>query len=108
MRPDQHPLSAIRRAGLRAIVRPLVLVVLFRLVFCRLFRVPGGKDMVALRKMSVVPCRFVVTRLMVLRCFLVMTSGMLVMLGRFFVMLRTFMFGHFRSSSSRLRGQEYN
>ena len=66
-----------------------VLVVLFRLVLGRFFRVLGGKQMVAVCKMGVMPCRFVGTSLMVLRGLPMMTGGVLVVLGRFLVMLRT-------------------
>jgi hypothetical protein len=43
-----------------------VLVVMFRLMLCRFFRVLGGKDLVAVRKMGVMPGFFMGTRLMVL------------------------------------------
>ena len=44
---------------------------------------------------------FVGTRLMVLRCLPMMTGSVLVVFGRLSVMLRTLVFGHFRSSSFR-------
>jgi len=85
--------------------RRSVLIVLFRLVLCRFFRVLGGYQMVAVCKMSVMPCRLVGTRLMVLRCLLMMAGSVLVMFGRLLMMLCTLVFGHFRRSSFRdLRG----
>jgi hypothetical protein len=82
-----------------AIARRLVLVVLFRLVLRRFFRVLGGNKMVPVCKMGVMPCRLVSTRLMVLCGLLVMTRSVLVVFCRFLVMLRTLVFCHFRRSS---------
>ena len=70
-------------------------VVLLRLMPCRSFRVLGGDEMVAVRKMGVVPRFFVGTGLMVFRCLPMMTGSVVVMFGRLLVMLRTLVFGHF-------------
>jgi hypothetical protein len=78
--------------------RRLVLVVLLRLVPCRSFRVLGGNEMMAVRKMGVMFCFFVGTSLMVFGCLPMMTGSVFVMFGRLLVMLRTFMFGHFSSA----------
>jgi hypothetical protein len=78
--------------------RRSVLVVFFRLVLCRAFRVLGGNEMVAMRKMGMMPCFFVGPRLMVFGCFPMMTGSVFVMFGRQLMMFRTLVFGHFSSA----------
>src|SRR5262249_49716661 len=73
----------------------LMLVVLFRLMLCRLLSVLRGKRMVSLRKASVTACRFIGSRLMMLSCLPMMSRGVLVVFGRLLVMHRTLVFGHF-------------
>jgi len=85
-----------------------VLVVFLRVVLCRFFRVLSGWQMVSVRKMSVMPCLFVRTSLVVFRCLLMMTGSVVVMFGRLLVMLRTLVFGHFRRSSFRDYERRYN
>jgi len=82
-----------------AVARRSVLVVLFRVMLCRFFSMLRGKEMVAMRKMGVMPCFFVGTGLMVFRCLLMMTGSVLEMFGRLLVMLRTLVFGHFVAPS---------
>jgi hypothetical protein len=71
-----------------------VLVVLSCEVLCRFFRVLGGKEMVAVRKMGLMRCFFDGASLVMFRCLQMMTGSVLVMFGRLLVMLRTLVFGH--------------
>jgi hypothetical protein len=52
------------------------------------------EQMVAVRNMGMMPCRFVVAGFMMLGRLLVMLGRMPVVFSRFFVMLRTFMLSH--------------
>ncbi|HEV3112460.1 MAG TPA: hypothetical protein VGY99_18395 [Candidatus Binataceae bacterium] len=55
------------------------------------------KQVVAVRNMGVMSCRFVVASLMVLGCLLVMPGRMPMVFSRFFVMLCTFVFRYIPS-----------
>ena len=86
----------VKKAGTIA-TRPssmvLLLAVMLGMAFCRFLCVMGGMHMVSMRSVGMVRGFLVSTGFVVLCRFLVMTSGVLVMLGGFFVMFCC-LFGH--------------
>jgi hypothetical protein len=68
-------------------VRPAVLV---GMMFPRLFPVMGGVQGVAVGYVRVVRRRFMGPRLVMLRCFAMVSGGVLVMLRRFFMVFSAF------------------
>lgn len=63
-------------------------------MLCRCCSVFGGEQMVSVRQMSMMPCRFVGTSLMMLRRLPMMSGGVFVVFGGFLVMLRAFVLCH--------------
>jgi hypothetical protein len=70
-------------------------------MFCRLFRMMSRLNLVSMRGVSVMPCRFVIAGLMMLGGFRVMPGRMSVVFGRLLVMLRALVLCH---SCRLLRG----
>jgi hypothetical protein len=83
-----------------------VLVVLFRMIPGSVFGVFGGQQMMPVREMSMMAGGFVGASLMMLGRLPMMPGRVLVMFGRFCMMLRTRVFRHFRRRPfSGFRGQ---
>jgi hypothetical protein len=66
-------------------------------VLCGFVRMLGSQDMMSACKLSVMPGLFVRACLVMLGCLLMVPGGVLVVFGRFFVMLCPLMFSHLYS-----------
>jgi hypothetical protein len=69
------------------------------MMLCRLLGMSAGLGMMTMRDVSVVSGFFVIPRFVMLSRFFVMCSCMLVVFRRFFVMLCTFVLGHWVAPS---------
>lgn len=84
-----------------------MVIMLCHVVLCGFFRMLSSQDMMTVRKLSVMPCFFVRTSLVMFGCLLMMPRGMFVVFGCFFMMLCTLVFSHLYSPMKSVLYPDY-